>query len=315
MDPAVAAECPPIIHRKISKRRTASAAGCRCTSEFRQFSVPAGRSSLTSRQTRHRVGGRHGPTCFSSARMRLFSSANAQVRRSPDPCQQRSFSQPPTWASMPWQPDAPYVTVGQDERAIATGILQALRTPAGKRSTIIWRHGVSLASFRPGSCCDGERLAEMRLPPFEVPPSEDWPNVVGASPCPGSGRSGDWSGRAGLRLSQRDPEPMRGRTGERTPLHAGGRPGAAQANYTRRVDPTCVTCMRSGERYGLGLGFYVGLRFHVTHANSVPGASTTTAPSLVQGLRTAHSKDRKPQLPSRLSRQTTKDPADQRPKT
>lgn len=178
-------------------------------------------------------------------------------------------AQPPAWVpGMPWQPTAPYVTVGQDEAGYRNWYLAS---PAHVYS--VNRFNLYLTTYEVGGVVPTWQLLRTAsdwqkcgAPPFEVPPQENWPNVVQA-----------------LRYVRDQVIPRIGPVEPvsvyRNPMLnqcAGGAQESAhrfmqavdmvplqRITRTALVDRLCAIHARRGEGYGVGLGFYVGLRFHV----------------------------------------------------
>jgi hypothetical protein len=178
-------------------------------------------------------------------------------------------AQPPAWApGMPWDPTGPYVTIGQDEAGYRNWFLA---TPA--HAVTIQSFNNYLTTYGVGSvvptwqllrtASDWERCGAQ---PFEVPPTEDWPNVVQAlryirdKVIPAVG----------------PVEPVSVYRNEILNRCAGGAQESAHRfmqavdlvplrpiTRTALIDRMCAIHARSGEPYGVGLGFYVGLRFHI----------------------------------------------------
>jgi hypothetical protein len=178
-------------------------------------------------------------------------------------------AQPPAWApGMPWEPTAPYVTVGQDEAGYRNWYLA---TPAHVAS--IKSFNDYLTTYGVGGVVPTWQLLRTAsdwqkcgAQPFEVPPSEYWPNVVQT-----------------LRYIRDKVIPTIGAiepvSAYRNPVLnqcAAGAPESAH-RFFQAVDlvplqpitrdamirQLCSVHARSGEPYGVGLGFYVGLRFHI----------------------------------------------------
>ena len=176
---------------------------------------------------------------------------------------------PPTWVpGMPWAPTAPYITVGQDEAGYRNWYLASPSIPYQ-----VTRFNSYLTTYGVGGVVPTWQLLRTAsdwqkcgAPPFEVPPQEDWPNVVQA-----------------LRYVRDQVIP---RIGPVEPVSVYRNPmlnqcaGGAQESAhrfmqavdmvplrpitrTALVDQLCAIHARTGEGYGVGLGFYVGLRFHV----------------------------------------------------
>jgi hypothetical protein len=176
---------------------------------------------------------------------------------------------PPVWVpGMPWEPTAPYITVGQDEPGYRNWYLAAPWHATYIKSfddylTTWGASGVVPTWQLLRTASDWQKCGAQ---PFEVPPVQDWPNVVQS-----------------LRYIRDHVIPV---IGPVEPVSAYRNPGlnrcAAGASesahrYFQAVDlvplrPTmrdpmirqlCAAHARSGPPYGVGLGFYVGLRFHI----------------------------------------------------
>ena len=232
-------------------------------------------------------------------------------------------SQPPTWLpGMPWLPDAPYVTAGQDEPGYRNWYFASPAHAGEVKAFNDYLATWSVAGIVPTwqllrTASDWQKCGS---PPFEVPPSEDWPNVVGA-----------------LRYVRDQVVPAIGAVepvsvfrNETLNQCVGGAQESAH-RFMQAVDlvplkpitrdalirTLCDVHARSGERYGLGLGFYVGLRFHVDSRKfRTWGINDDGSIACARSYELAHSKDpeaatSKPPVPP----EPTKDPAVQRPKT
>ena len=167
-----------------------------------------------------------------------------------------------------WQPNVAYVIIGQDEAGYRAWYL-ANPARAGQVKAL----NDYLAAYRVGgiiptwqllrTASDWQKCGEQA---FEVPPSDYWPNLVQA-----------------LRFIHEQVVPAVGPvevvSGYRNPTLnqcAGGAQESAH-RYYQAVDmvplrPTtreilirdlCGAHARRGGPYGVGLGFYVGVRFHV----------------------------------------------------
>jgi hypothetical protein len=178
-------------------------------------------------------------------------------------------AQPPLWQpGMPWEPLAPYITVGQDEPGYRNWYIAAPWHASAVKSFNDYLVTYGVGGIVPTwqllrTASDWQKCGAQ---PFEVPPSEDWPNVVQT-----------------LRYIRDRVIPTVGPVEPvsvyRNPMLnqcAGGAPGSAH-RFMEAVDMVplrpitrdvlirqlCATHAQSGEGYGVGLGFYVGLRFHV----------------------------------------------------
>jgi hypothetical protein len=178
-------------------------------------------------------------------------------------------AQPPLWQpGMPWEPLAPYIIVGQDEPGYRNWYMAAPWHASAVKSFNDYLVTYGVAGIVPTwqllrTASDWQRCGAQ---PFEVPPSEDWPNVVQT-----------------LRYVRDKVIPTIGPVEPvsvfRNPMLnqcAAGAPESAH-RFMQAVDLVplqpitrdaliqrlCAVHARSGEPYGVGLGFYVGLRFHI----------------------------------------------------
>ena len=145
-----------------------------------------------------------------------------------------------TYAPPAWNPAADYVTPGQDEpgyrawvarEPVAAGLCQSVQ----QLSRDLWRGrggaDLAIAAHR-------ERLAEMRRPAFEVPPTSAWPNIVAALRYVGAYVDpAHRAGRGGFGLSQRRAQRLRARRADQHASPYGrGRHGAVAPDQPRGVD-------------------------------------------------------------------------------
>ena len=178
-------------------------------------------------------------------------------------------AEPPRWVpGMPWQPLAPYVVMGQDEPGYRNWYLASPAHAAQVRSLNTYLATYGVAGVVPTwqllrTASDWYKCA---APAFEVPPTEEWPNLVQT-----------------LRYVREQVIPAVGPVEPvsvyRNPALnqcAGGARESAH-RYMQAVDLVplqpitrgammerlCAVHARTGQGYGVGLGFYVGLRFHV----------------------------------------------------
>ena len=178
-------------------------------------------------------------------------------------------AQPPVWApGMPWDPTGPYVTAGQDEPGYRSWYVAAPWHAASVKAFNDYLTTYGVSGIVPTwqllrTASDWQKCGATA---FEVPPSEDWPNVVQT-----------------LRYI-RDKviptigpvEPVSVFRNAQLNACAAGAPESAH-RFMQAVDLVplqpitreamqqrlCAVHAGSGEPYGVGLGFYVGLRFHV----------------------------------------------------
>jgi hypothetical protein len=228
---------------------------------------------------------------------------------------------PPTWLpGMPWEPDAPYVTTGQDEPGYRNWYVASPAHAGEIKAFNDYLTTWGVAGIVPTwqllrTASDWQKCGSQ---PFEVPPSDDWPNVVGA-----------------LRYVRDQVVPAIGAVepvsvfrNEILNRCAGGAQESAH-RFMQAVDlvplkpitrdalirTLCDGHARNGERYGVGLGFYVGLRFHIDSRKfRTWGIHDDGSIACARSYELAHSKDpeaanaKPPVAPGPV-----KDPAVQRP--
>jgi hypothetical protein len=178
-------------------------------------------------------------------------------------------AQPPAWMpGMPWDPTAPYITIGQDEAGYRNWYLASPANAVSVKSfndyLTTWGVGGIVPTWQLlRTASDWQKCG---APAFEVPPSGDWPNVVQTlryirdKVIPTIGPVEPVSVYRNAALNQ----------------CAAGAPESAH-RFMQAVDlvplrpvtrdsmirQLCAVHAASGEPYGVGLGFYVGLRFHI----------------------------------------------------
>ena len=176
---------------------------------------------------------------------------------------------PPTWVpGMPWEPLAPYVTPGQDEPGYRNWYLASPAHAASVTAlnTYLVTYGVGQVVPTWQLLRTASDWQKCGAPAFEVPPSSEWPHLVQT-----------------LRYVRDKVIPILGPV---EPVSVYRNPslnqcaGGAQESAHRfmqavdlvplrpitraeMIKTLCATHERSGVSYGVGLGFYVGLRFHI----------------------------------------------------
>jgi hypothetical protein len=184
-------------------------------------------------------------------------------------CASAAAAQPPAWApGMPWEPTAPYVTIGQDEPGYRNWYVAAPWHPGAVRAFNDYLVTYGVGGIVPTwqllrTASDWQKCGAQ---PFEVPPAEDWPNLVQT-----------------LRYIREQVIPVIGPVEPvsvyRNELLNRCANGAQESAHrfmqavdlvpltpiTRdaMIDRLCAIHARNGGPYGVGLGFYVGLRFHI----------------------------------------------------
>jgi hypothetical protein len=170
--------------------------------------------------------------------------------------------------SVPEQPDAPYVTAGQDEPGYRTWYAAAPWRPTYVKAfndyLTTWGVGGVVPTWQLlRTASDWQKCG---ADPFELAPSNQWPNIVQTlryirdKVIPAIGRVEAVSAYRNAQLNQ----------------CAGGAPASAHQMFeavdlvplqpiTREalIHELCAVHARSGDRYSIGLGFYAFLRFHV----------------------------------------------------
>jgi hypothetical protein len=178
-------------------------------------------------------------------------------------------AQPPDWApGMPWRPTEPYVVIGQDEPGYRNWYVAA-----PSHATQVKMLNDYLVTYGVGGIVPTWQLLRTAsdwykcgAPAFEVPPTAEWPNVVQT-----------------LRYIRDKVIPAVGAVEPvsvyRNPAlnHCAGGAQASAHRFMQAVDLVplqpitrpdlirrlCTVHAASGGPYGVGLGFYVGLRFHI----------------------------------------------------
>ena len=215
----------------------------------------------------------------------ISGGAAAQVAPYPSP---QPVWQPPSQPA--WQPAASYVTPGQDEPGYRRWYMAS---PARRLGVTSFNQ--YLVTYRVNSIVPTWQLLRTAsswqrcgAQPFEVPPVEEWPNIVQT-----------------LRYINDYVVPAIGPveavSAYRNPLLnscAGGAPASAHRHYSaidmvplrpmtreQLMRTLCTAHARRGPDYGVGLGFYAFMRFHVDTTKfrrwGADGGSTT-CPAIIR---------------------------------
>ena len=233
-------------------------------------------------------------------------------------CASVAGAQPPTWVpGMPWEPIAPYIVIGQDEPGYRNWYL-ASPAHAGQVKAL----NDYLVAYGVGGIVPTWQLLRTAsdwykcgAPAFEVPPPEDWPNVVQT-----------------LRYIRDQVIPVIGPVEPvsvyRNPFLnqcAAGAPESAH-RFMQAVDlvplrpitrdamikALCDVHARSGAPYGVGLGFYVGLRFHIDSRKfRTWGINDEGTIACARSYEIAHSADPDAQSANPPAQQPVQQPPDQ----
>jgi hypothetical protein len=207
-------------------------------------------------------------------------------------------AQPPVWMpGMPWAPLAPYITVGQDEAGYRNWYLASPAHAASVKTFNDYLTTYGVGGVVPTwqllrTASDWQRCGS---PAFEVPPTYDWPNVVQTlryvrdKVIPTVGPVEPVSVYRNPYLNQcaggaQESAHRFMQAVDMVPLHP----------ITRDVliQRLCAVHARSGEPYGVGLGFYVGLRFHVDSRKfRTWGVNDEGAIACARSFEIAHARD------------------------
>lgn len=207
-------------------------------------------------------------------------------------------AQPPTWVpGMPWEPTAPYVTVGQDEPGYRNWYMAAPWHAGAVKSFNDYLVASGVGGVVPTwqllrTASDWQKCGAQ---PFEVPPPEDWPNVVQTLRYV----------RDKVMRTIGPVEPVSVYRNPELNQCAAGAPESAH-RFMQAVDlvplrpitrdamiqQLCAVHAASGEPYGVGLGFYVGLRFHVDSRKfRTWGVNDEGTVACARSFEIAHAKD------------------------
>lgn len=172
------------------------------------------------------------------------------------------------YAAAPFNPAADYVTPGQDEPGYRRWVAQAAWRPMYVRAfhNYLTTYGVAGVAPTWQLLRTASEWRRCGADPFEVPPTSEWGNIVATLRFIGE--------HIVPRIGAVEPVSV-----YRNPMLnqcAGGAQESAHRfmqavdmvplrpiTRTALVDQLCAIHARTGEGYGVGLGFYVGLRFHV----------------------------------------------------
>lgn len=167
-----------------------------------------------------------------------------------------------------WQPTAPYVTIGQDEPGYRNWYMASPVHPLRVRAfnAYLAVHGVGgvvptwqlLRTASDWRKCGGQ--------PFEVPPTEHWPNIVHALRFIGTYVE-PVIGDVEPVSAYRNPALNACAAGASTSTHltGGGIDIVPLRPVTREalMEALCRIQVESGRWNGIGLGLYKGVRFHI----------------------------------------------------
>jgi hypothetical protein len=205
---------------------------------------------------------------YLSALIILAAPVSAQTPSAAPPSTPVAAPTVPAPVPAVWNPAADYITAGQDEPGYRSWYLSAPWRPGQVKQFNDYLATYQVAGILPTwqllrTATQWEKCGGQ---PFEVPPTEEWPHIVQTLRyihdyvIPAVG-------------------PVEAVSGYRNPslnTCAGGAPESAHKHYaaidmvplhpiTREalMHDLCALHAKSGEPYGVGLGFYAFLRFHV----------------------------------------------------
>ena len=229
-----------------------------------------------------------------------------------------------------WDPAAPYITVGQDEPGYRSWFLAAPWRAGQVRQFNDYLITYQVAGivptwqlFRTATAwkdCGGE--------PFEIPPTSEWPNVVQTLRYV----------RDYVIPAVGPVEPVSAYRNPILNICAGGAPESAHKHYSAidlvPLRPTtrgalmhtlCAVHARRGLPYGVGLGFYAFLRFHVDttkYRRWGADSGSTTCPPIIRAedlatvaLPPPQSFPAQPTIPNASALPSTANPAAGQPPT
>lgn len=167
-----------------------------------------------------------------------------------------------------WQPTAPYVIVGQDEPGYRNWYLASPVHPIRVRAfnAYLTTNGVGGVVPTWQLIRTASDWSKCGAPPFEVPPTEHWPNIVHALRFVGAFVE-PLIGEVEPVSAYRNPGLNDCAGGASTSAHltGGGIDMVPLRPITREslMTALCGLHVRSGGWNGIGLGLYKGLRFHI----------------------------------------------------
>lgn len=170
-----------------------------------------------------------------------------------------------------WDPAADYITAGQDANGYRSWVFADPARMAGVTAFHNYLTSAGVAYVVPTwqllrTATDWTKCGAQ---PFEVPPTTEWPNIVQTlryvreNVVPAVGQVEAVS-------AYRNPVLNRCAQGAKESAHlhfsAVDLVPLAAIRRDEMMDRLCASHARSGPRYGVGLGFYTKMRFHVDDA-------------------------------------------------
>jgi hypothetical protein len=175
----------------------------------------------------------------------------------------------PALAQVPqWNPAAEYITAGQDEPGYRSWYMALPSRPSQVKAFNEYLSTYDVAGIVPTWQLFRTATAWQRCAgqPFEIPPTSEWPNIVQTLRYV----------RDYVIPAVGPVEPVSGYRNPALNVCAGGAPESAHKHYSaidlvplrattreQLMQTLCSAHGRRGPAYGVGLGFYAFLRFHV----------------------------------------------------
>ena len=175
----------------------------------------------------------------------------------------------PALAQVPhWDPASEYITAGQDEPGYRSWYMALPSRPSQVKAFNEYLSTYEVAGIVPTWQLFRTATAWQRCAgqPFEIPPTSEWPNIVQTLRYV----------RDYVIPAVGPVEPVSGYRNPVLNVCAGGAPESAHKHYSaidlvplrqttreQLMQTLCTAHGRRGPAYGVGLGFYAFLRFHV----------------------------------------------------
>src|SRR4029450_5862869 len=175
----------------------------------------------------------------------------------------------PALAQVPqWNPAAPYITAGQDEPGYRSWVAQVSWRPTYVKAFHDYLTAYGVGGVAPTwqllrTATDWQKCG---AEPYEIPPTNAWPNIVAALRYVGTyvtPRIGPVEVVSVYRNARLNA--CAGGAPESTHLKLGAMDMVPLKPITREALMTrlCQIHQESGEQYWVGLGLYIGIRFHI----------------------------------------------------
>ena len=172
------------------------------------------------------------------------------------------------WSQPQWNPAAEYITAGQDEPGYRSWYMALPSRPSQVKAFNEYLSTYEVAGIVPTWQLFRTATAWQRCAgqPFEIPPTSEWPNIIQTLRYV----------RDYVIPAVGPVEPVSGYRNPALNVCAGGAQESAHKHYSaidlvplrsttreQLMQTLCTAHGRRGPAYGVGLGFYAFLRFHV----------------------------------------------------